>query len=117
MKTAVLTLGLALGALVGTAAAQGKADDPSTVLQAKSREFAGCVTSKQPERVTLRLMLDGDGVVKKVEIEASARVGKPSRQCLERTARGLRFAGTLAWQTIEHQFAVVNTGLARPARR
>jgi hypothetical protein len=104
-------------ALVGGAAAERSADDPSTILALKTRDFANCVKTKKAETVILTLFLDAEARVKKVDIDASGRVKKAHRQCLEREAKKLQFGGTMAHQTLEHQFQVVNTGLARPTRR
>jgi hypothetical protein len=111
MRSLIIATCIAMASLgARTATAQGKADDPSVVLAHSAHDLAACVSSKKPVKVTLTLVLDGDSHVKSVQIDASSKLGKKSRACLEATASRLTFSPTLAWQTLEHTLTVVNSG-------
>ena len=108
----VLTLGVS-----GAARSQGKADSPSEVLARKTGEFARCITTRGLVRLTLRLDLNKESRVEKVEIESESSLSKSSRKCIERVALELAFTPDLAGKTIEHDLQVLNTRGARTARR
>ena len=113
---------IAIGALVlsmaqaGPAQAQGKADSPSEILAQRSEELARCVTARGVVKLTLRLDLDLESRVQKVEIESDVALTKASRRCIERVALQLSFSPDLAGKTIEHGLQVVNSG-GRRARK
>jgi hypothetical protein len=106
---------IALGALVlsvatgGAAIGQGKSDSPSKVLGERTEDFARCVTSPGLVRLTLRLDLDRQSHVAKVEIDTDASLTRGSRKCIEGVARQLSFGSDFAGMTIEHGLAFVHS--------
>jgi hypothetical protein len=113
---------IAIGALVlsvatgGAAIGQGKADSPSKVLGERTEDFARCVTSPGLVRLTLRLDLDRESRVQKVEIDSDASLTRGSRRCIEGVAMKLSFSPDFAGMTIEHGLQVVH-GSGKRARR
>jgi hypothetical protein len=108
LKTLLAALCL-LVASAPSAHGQGKADSPSAILQQKNEELARCVKAPGLVRILLRLDLDGESRVEKVDIETEADLSKGSRRCLSKVAGELAFGPDLAGMTIEHELQVVSS--------
>jgi hypothetical protein len=97
-------------AAAGVTWAQMRADSPGAVLKTRHREIAACVTAPGAVRLLIRLFLDGDAKVKKVEVDANVTLSKKARTCVSTRVADLQFSVGLAGRVLEHELTIVNSG-------